>query len=90
MLSNFDLIYLYIYKQNTSVTRAMADIYKLEGAAGFYRGLWPAIIQIMPYMGLLFSSYDIFSKGFKDLRVFCAKICKMSLKEIKHFILVFF
>lgn len=56
-------------KQNTSVTRAMADIYNMEGAAGFYRGLWPAIIQIMPYMGLLFSSYDIFAKGFKNLRV---------------------
>ncbi|KAF1801721.1 mitochondrial carrier domain-containing protein [Mucor lusitanicus] len=55
-------------QKNTSVTRAMADIYNMEGAAGFYRGLWPAIIQIMPYMGLLFSSYDIFAKGFKNLR----------------------
>lgn len=47
----------------------MSDIYKNEGAVGFYRGLWPAIVQIMPYMGLLFSSYDIFAKGFKKLRV---------------------
>ncbi|GAA5800258.1 mitochondrial carrier domain-containing protein [Helicostylum pulchrum] len=53
---------------NTSVTRAMVDIYNKEGPRGFYRGLWPAIIQIMPYMGLLFSSYDVFAKGFKKLR----------------------
>ncbi|KAI8095078.1 mitochondrial carrier domain-containing protein [Gilbertella persicaria] len=55
-------------KYSTSVTRAMADIYKTEGVFGFYRGLWPAIIQIMPYMGLLFSTYDVFAKGFKKLR----------------------
>lgn len=47
----------------------MVDIYNKEGPRGFYRGLWPAIIQIMPYMGLLFSSYDVFAKGFKKLRV---------------------
>lgn len=47
----------------------MIEIYNIEGASGFYRGLWPAIIQIMPYMGLLFSSYDLFAKGFKKLRV---------------------
>lgn len=47
----------------------MVEIYKNEGPRGFYRGLWPAIIQIMPYMGLLFSSYDVFAKGFKKLRV---------------------
>jgi solute carrier family 25 thiamine pyrophosphate transporter 19 len=56
-------------KYNTSVTQAMVDIYNKEGPKGFYRGLWPAIIQIMPYMGLLFSSYDVFAKGFKNLRV---------------------
>jgi hypothetical protein len=47
----------------------MVKIYHNEGPKGFYRGLWPAIIQIMPYMGLLFSSYDLFSKGFKKMRV---------------------
>ncbi|KAI9473994.1 MAG: mitochondrial carrier domain-containing protein [Benjaminiella poitrasii] len=52
----------------TTVTRAMIDIYRKEGLIGFYRGLWPAIIQIMPYMGLLFSSYDLFAKGFEKLR----------------------
>ncbi|KAI7888027.1 mitochondrial carrier domain-containing protein [Mucor mucedo] len=53
---------------NTSVTQAMVDIYHKEGPRGFYRGLWPAMIQIMPYMGLLFSSYDVFAKSFKKLR----------------------
>lgn len=61
---------LYVRKKyNTSVTQAMMDIYHKEGPKGFYRGLWPAIIQIMPYMGLLFSSYDVFAKSFKKLRV---------------------
>ncbi|KAI8348658.1 mitochondrial carrier domain-containing protein [Blakeslea trispora] len=55
-------------KYNTSVIRAMTEIYKSEGVLGFYRGLWPTIIQIMPYMGFLFSTYDMFAKGFKKLR----------------------
>ncbi|KAI7907929.1 mitochondrial carrier domain-containing protein [Cokeromyces recurvatus] len=55
-------------KDYTTVARAIVDIYEKEGIHGFYRGLWPAIIQIMPYMGLLFSSYDLFAKGFKKLR----------------------
>jgi solute carrier family 25 thiamine pyrophosphate transporter 19 len=62
-------IYMFLLQHNTSVTRAMVDIYKIEGVLGYYRGLWPAIIQIMPYMGLLFSSYDLFAKGFKKMRV---------------------
>lgn len=62
----------------------MADIYNMEGAAGFYRGLWPAIIQIMPYMGLLFSSYDIFAKGFKNLRVRLYRHAKMCRHDNQH------
>lgn len=59
----------------------MIDIYHNEGSRGFYRGLWPAIIQIMPYMGLLFSSYDLFAKGFKKLRVSGSKVTVLR-KEI--------
>ncbi|KAI8979405.1 mitochondrial carrier domain-containing protein [Mycotypha africana] len=55
-------------KHNVTVARAMINIYKLEGFKGFYRGLWPAIVQIMPYMGLLFSTYDLSAKAFKRLR----------------------
>ncbi|KAI8877449.1 mitochondrial carrier [Backusella circina FSU 941] len=53
----------------TSIAQAVRSIYVEEGGVrGFYRGLWPAIIQIMPYMGLLFASYDAFAAGFKKLR----------------------
>jgi solute carrier family 25 thiamine pyrophosphate transporter 19 len=29
-----------------------------EGWRGFYRGLWPSLLQISPYMGLMFSVYS--------------------------------
>lgn len=55
-------------KHYTSIAQAIRDIYKIEGYHGFYRGLWPAIIQIMPYMGLLFTTYDLSAAAFKRLR----------------------
>ncbi|KAI8980254.1 mitochondrial carrier domain-containing protein [Pilobolus umbonatus] len=55
-------------KHYTSIAQAIREIYKREGYHGFYRGLWPAIIQIMPYMGLLFTTYDLNAAGFKRLR----------------------
>lgn len=52
----------------TSVGYAIGDIYKNEGVRGFYRGLWPSIIQIMPYMGSMFLSYDLLCSSFQWLR----------------------
>ena len=30
-----------------------------EGVAGFYRGLTPAVLQILPYTGLMYYSYEL-------------------------------
>ncbi|ORY92050.1 mitochondrial carrier domain-containing protein [Syncephalastrum racemosum] len=52
-------------KHYTGLVQAMKLIYRNEGIAGFYGGIWPAVIQIMPYMGLVFASYDKIATTFK-------------------------
>ena len=41
-----------------SLWRAVADIRRDEGPRGFFRGLSPALAQIMPYMGIFFAAYE--------------------------------
>ena len=41
-----------------SLRRAVADIRRDEGPRGFFRGLSPALAQIMPYMGIFFAAYE--------------------------------
>ncbi|KAK7756707.1 mitochondrial thiamine pyrophosphate transporter [Diatrype stigma] len=41
-----------------SLRRAISDIARDEGPRGFFRGLAPALAQIMPYMGLFFAAYE--------------------------------
>ncbi|KAI8365567.1 mitochondrial carrier domain-containing protein [Blakeslea trispora] len=45
-------------KVYNSITHAVLDIHEKEGIRGFYRGLGSSITQIMPYMGLMFFSYE--------------------------------
>ncbi|KAK9766702.1 mitochondrial thiamine pyrophosphate transporter, variant 2 [Basidiobolus ranarum] len=52
----------------SSFTKAFSEIYKSEGLPGFYRGIWSSIIQIMPYMGLMFGSYDLLKRQFQTLK----------------------
>ncbi|KAF7722171.1 mitochondrial thiamine pyrophosphate transporter [Apophysomyces ossiformis] len=47
---------------------AVSDIHDKEGMKGFYRGLVPSVTQIMPYMGLVFLSYDMLCTSFEWLR----------------------
>ena len=42
----------------TNLRGAVRDIARDEGAAGFFRGLGPALIQIAPYMGAFFAFYE--------------------------------
>ncbi|KAH7328695.1 mitochondrial carrier domain-containing protein [Stachybotrys elegans] len=42
----------------TSLTSAVLSIKKDEGFKGFFRGLSPAIAQIVPYMGIFFVAYE--------------------------------
>lgn len=41
-----------------SLRRALATIRRDEGARGFFRGLGPALGQIVPFMGLFFAVYE--------------------------------
>jgi len=42
-----------------SLSQAIRQIYRHEGIRGFFKGVKPAAIQIMPYMGINFGCYDI-------------------------------
>lgn len=41
---------------------AMVDIYKRKGVFGFYSGLTPTLMEIVPYAGLQFGFYDSFKR----------------------------
>ncbi|KAJ1969336.1 mitochondrial thiamine pyrophosphate transporter, partial [Dispira parvispora] len=40
-------------------------ITKSEGIQGFYRGMWPSLVQIMPYISLVFGTYDYSTRWFQ-------------------------
>lgn len=40
---------------------ACKQIWRSEGAYGFYKGLSPALLQVMPQMGLQFGFYSLFT-----------------------------
>ncbi|KAL7945910.1 mitochondrial carrier [Trichoderma barbatum] len=42
----------------SSLRGALWDIYRDEGLRGFFRGLNPALGQIIPFMGIFFASYE--------------------------------
>jgi solute carrier family 25 (mitochondrial thiamine pyrophosphate transporter), member 19 len=42
----------------TSLRRAVADIARDEGPKGYFRGLAPALAQIVPFMGVFFATYE--------------------------------
>ncbi|PNP49341.1 hypothetical protein THARTR1_09949 [Trichoderma harzianum] len=42
----------------SSLRGALWDIYRDEGPKGFFRGLGPALGQIIPFMGIFFASYE--------------------------------
>ncbi|RUS31414.1 mitochondrial carrier domain-containing protein, partial [Jimgerdemannia flammicorona] len=51
------------------IVHAFRYIYVEEGVRGFYRGVVPSVVQIMPYMGLMFGSFDAFKRGIEWLKV---------------------
>ncbi|KAI9349042.1 putative mitochondrial deoxynucleotide carrier protein, partial [Obelidium mucronatum] len=42
----------------TSLIGAIGEIGRTEGVQGFYRGVWPSLLQIAPYMGIMFGTQD--------------------------------
>ncbi|KAG1144458.1 hypothetical protein G6F37_006278 [Rhizopus arrhizus] len=73
----FDLLRTRFALQGTnkvynSLSHAVLDIVEKEGIGGFYRGLGSSITQIMPYMGLMFFSYEglcSFAQRLKEKRM---------------------
>ncbi|KAI8632185.1 mitochondrial dicarboxylate carrier protein [Xylariaceae sp. FL1651] len=53
----------------TSLRRAVWDIRRDEGLRGFFRGLTPALAQIVPYMGLFFAMYETARLPFGQLEL---------------------
>ncbi|KAF9976119.1 mitochondrial thiamine pyrophosphate transporter [Actinomortierella ambigua] len=47
----------------TGVVQAFQHIYRNDGVRGFYRGMSPSLIQVVPYMGIMFGSYDTLKKA---------------------------
>jgi solute carrier family 25 thiamine pyrophosphate transporter 19 len=50
-----------------TIVEFVGQLYRQKGITGFYAGSTPAIIQIIPYMGLSFAIYDSLTRG--DRRV---------------------
>ncbi|KAH6564391.1 hypothetical protein BASA61_004068 [Batrachochytrium salamandrivorans] len=53
-----------IYK---SLFGAVQQIFAKEGISGFYRGMFPSLVQIVPQMGLVFETHGFFKGLFKDI-----------------------
>ncbi|KAJ3068245.1 mitochondrial thiamine pyrophosphate transporter, partial [Quaeritorhiza haematococci] len=51
-----------------SYLSACRTIFTTEGLSGFYRGVWPATLQIMPYMGIMFESHRVCIETIKRVR----------------------
>jgi solute carrier family 25 thiamine pyrophosphate transporter 19 len=48
-----------------SLLGGVKQIYREEGTKGFFRGLTAANIQVIPYMGLFFTSYEVCTSSFE-------------------------
>ncbi|KAG0228404.1 mitochondrial thiamine pyrophosphate transporter [Actinomortierella wolfii] len=55
-------------KVYTGVIQAFRHIYVHDGIRGFYRGMSPSLIQVIPYMGIIFGSYDTLKKAARWLK----------------------
>lgn len=50
----------------TSLPKDIRAIYLVDGISGFFRGLRVSLWQIVPHMGLFFSTYEALQPFFKD------------------------
>ncbi|RKP04808.1 mitochondrial carrier domain-containing protein [Thamnocephalis sphaerospora] len=50
-----------------SILSTLREIVATEGVRGLYRGLVPSIVQIVPYMGLMFGSYESLRRVWSQL-----------------------
>ncbi|KAF9171507.1 mitochondrial thiamine pyrophosphate transporter [Mortierella sp. AD011] len=66
----------------TSVPQAFQHIFRKEGISGFYKGMSPALIQVIPYMGVMFGSYDALKQLAAWLKT-NSKIASLSQQDSK-------
>ena len=52
-----------------SLLGSVRDIVRTEGAKGFFQGLGAGVGQIVPYMGLFFSTYELLRPPLADLQL---------------------
>lgn len=52
-------------KNINTIFNAIQHIYKENGAKNFYRGYFPAIISIVPFIGINFATYDILKDNYQ-------------------------
>lgn len=50
-----------------TVRQFIVQLYRQKGIQGFYAGVNPAVVQIIPYMGLNFGIYDTLTRGDKSV-----------------------
>lgn len=50
-----------------TVRQFVVQLYRQKGIQGFYAGVNPAVVQIIPYMGLNFGIYDTLTRGDKSV-----------------------
>ncbi|KAJ1907008.1 mitochondrial thiamine pyrophosphate transporter, partial [Tieghemiomyces parasiticus] len=50
----------------SGILNSVHKIYQSEGIMGFYRGVWPSLVQVMPYISLVFGTYDLCSRWFQQ------------------------
>lgn len=46
-----------------TIAEFVVQLYQQKGVVGFYAGAGPAVVQIIPYMGISFAIYDAMTRG---------------------------
>ena len=52
-----------------SLRSSIPDIYRQEGLKGFFQGVGAGVVQVFPYMGLFFSSYEALKLPLAELQL---------------------
>jgi solute carrier family 25 thiamine pyrophosphate transporter 19 len=63
----------------TSLAQFVKQLYQQQGFRGFYAGVGPAIVQIIPYMGVNFTIYEYLTRTNNVLESALAKISTRTL-----------
>jgi len=52
------------HQKYRGMVHAMTDIYKTQGVIGLYKGLYPTLLGIAPYIAVNFTAFDLLKKRF--------------------------